>query len=109
VTVVENGTPVPGVSVVRQGTAKGASAVVLAIDESLTMEGKPSAAAFAAARAFAAAANPNESIAVVTFNGDVKVLQPFTTTAVDINSALTTSWISSTARRCTTRSSSPWG
>ncbi len=88
VTVVENGTRVPGVSVVRQGTAKGASAVVLAIDESLTMEGKPSAAAFAAARAFAAAANPNESIAVVTFNGDVKVLQPFTTTAADINSAL---------------------
>ena len=88
VTVVENGTPVPGVSVVRQGTAKGASAVVLAIDESLTMEGKPSAAAFAAARAFAAAANPNESIAVVTFNGDVKVLQPFTTSAADINSAL---------------------
>jgi hypothetical protein len=42
VTVGENGTPVPGVSVVRQGTAKGGSAVVLAIDESLTMEGKPS-------------------------------------------------------------------
>jgi tight adherence protein B len=88
VSVSENGTPVPGVSVVRQGTAKAASAVVLAIDESLTMEGKPSAAAFAAARAFAAGANPNESIAVVTFNGDVKVLQPFTTSASDINAAL---------------------
>jgi tight adherence protein B len=88
VSVNENGQRVPGVSVVRQGTAKAASAVVLAIDESLTMEGKPSAAAFAAARAFAKSANPNESIAVVTFNGDVKVLQPFTTSAADINKAL---------------------
>ena len=88
VTVKENGTTVPRVSVVRQGTAKAASAVVLAIDESLTMEGKPSAAAFAAARAFAAGANPNESIAVVTFNGDVKVVRPFTTSAADINKAL---------------------
>jgi tight adherence protein B len=88
VTVRENGQRVPRVSVLRQGTAKAASAVVLAIDESLSMEGKPSAAAFAAARAFAKGANPNESIAVVTFNGDVKVLQPFTTSAADIDKAL---------------------
>jgi tight adherence protein B len=88
VRVTENGAPVRGMTVVRQGTAKAASAVVLDIDESLTMKGKPSEAAFAAARAFAAGANPNESIAVVTFNGDVKVLQPFTTSASDINSAL---------------------
>lgn len=86
--VRENGQQVPRVSVVRQGTARAASAVVLAIDESLTMEGKPSAAAFAAARAFAKGANPDESIAVVTFNGDVKVLQPFTTSAAEVDKSL---------------------
>ncbi len=88
VRVTENGVPVAGVQLVRQSSLQGRSAVVLAIDESLTMRGKAIANAFAAARAFAAQASTNEQIAVVTFNGTVRVLQPFTTSAATIDSAL---------------------
>ncbi len=49
--MTENGVPVSGLSVVREGAStQSRSAVVLAIDESLTMKGRPIADAFAAAR-----------------------------------------------------------
>ena len=60
-------------TVARQGTAATKTAVVLVIDESLTMKGQPIENAFAAARTFAAQANPAETIAVVTFNGKVNI------------------------------------
>ncbi len=52
------------------------------------MKGKPIQDAFAAARAFATAANTDEEIAIVTFNGAVKVHQPFTYSASVISAAL---------------------
>ena len=89
VQVTENGVGVDNLALAREGTATaGRSDVVLVIDESLTMKGAPIAAAFAAARAFAARANPEEAIAVVTFNGSVQVLQPFTVSAAAIDRAL---------------------
>jgi tight adherence protein B len=88
VRVTENGAAVSGLQLIRQSSLQGRSAVVLVIDESLTMKGTPIANAFAAARAFAAQASTNEQIAVVTFNGSVNVLQPFTTSAASIDSAL---------------------
>jgi len=77
VTVKENGAVVPGVKVGRQGTAGTEAAVVLLIDESLTMKGEPIAKALQAARAFASGASHDLAIAVVTFNGKVNVAQGF--------------------------------
>ena len=88
VRVTESGRPVSGLSVVRQGEANSRSAVVIAIDESLTMRGKPIASAFAAARHLADNANPNESVAVISFNSKVKVVQPFTTSSTEVASSL---------------------
>ena len=52
--VTENGFPVSGLESAREGaSARSRSAVVLEIDASLTMKGKPIQDAFAAARAFA--------------------------------------------------------
>jgi tight adherence protein B len=86
--ITENGKPVTGVSVAHQGTQASKTAVVLLIDESQSMRGRPLAAAFAAARAFARHANAGQQIAVVTFNGNVNVLQPLTTNPSQIDSAL---------------------
>jgi tight adherence protein B len=89
VRVTENGVPVPGVSVAREGeSAQTRSAVVIEVDASRTMTGKPMAKALAAARAFAVQANPDVEIAVVTFNGAIDVLQPFTYSASVIDRAL---------------------
>jgi tight adherence protein B len=86
--VTENGSPVADLTVARQGTKATHTAVVLVIDESLTMKGRPIENAFAAARTFAAQANPTETIAVVTFNGKVNTLQSFTTSASAVASTL---------------------
>ena len=67
------------------GTAFGA---VLVVDSSESMQGRPIAAAMSAARAFAARKNPKERLAFVTFNGDPKVVLPFTTASDKINAAL---------------------
>ncbi len=50
VTVTENGGPVNNLTLHRQGNGARKTAVVIAIDESLTMKGKPIANALAAAR-----------------------------------------------------------
>jgi tight adherence protein B len=88
VKVTESGRPVGDLTVARQGEANSRSAVVIEIDESLTMKGKPIADAFAAARHFAESANPDESVAVVSFNSKVKVVQPFTTDAGAVDRSL---------------------
>jgi tight adherence protein B len=52
------------------------------------MQGKPIAAAMAAARAFAAHRNPNQQLGVITFDGSVDVVQPLTTSKRAIDAAL---------------------
>jgi len=87
--VTENGVPVQGLRLAGQGAGgQSRSAVVLAIDASESMSGKPIQDALAAARAFAARRNPQQELAIVTFNGSVDVLQSFTTDSSTISSAL---------------------
>src|SRR5438874_10910712 len=59
VRVFENGRPVNGLSVTAVGEAKPqAFGVMLVVDSSMSMKGKPERAAFAAASAFAAQRRP---------------------------------------------------
>ena len=88
VSVKENGQRVPGVGVTRSGTANDSTAVVILIDESLTMTGKPIRDAFNAAKAFAKTINPNEQVGIVTFNGKVNVLQSLTSDPRAVDAAL---------------------
>ena len=91
VKVTENGSPVHRFRLSRAGSEKGSeSAVVLAIDTSRSMQGKPIADAILAARAFALHRNPHQPLAIVTFDNKVKVLQPFTTDPSKIGAALRT-------------------
>jgi tight adherence protein B len=89
VRVTENGRPVAALSVTP---ADGASAyrfgVVLAIDVSTSMQGKPLRGAVAAARRFVAHRNPGQPVALLTFAGGAQVLQGFTTDAAAIDAAL---------------------
>jgi tight adherence protein B len=69
VRVTENGGPVADLTVIPAGKASaGAFGVVLAVDASWSMRGKPIAGALAAARAFVASRGVNEQIGVVSFN-----------------------------------------
>ncbi len=88
VKVTENGGPVNELTLDRQGSVAGNTAVVIAIDESQTMKGKPIANALAAAKAFAKGANPDQQVAVVTFNGNVLVLRPLTSDPTALDNAL---------------------
>lgn len=89
VEVRENGTRVSQVSIVPAGEAEdGQFAVVLVLDATLTMRGKAIEDAVAAARAFAERRNPNQQLAVVTFNNKSTVLLPFTTSEQAIAKAL---------------------
>jgi tight adherence protein B len=87
--VRENGRVVSDVAVTP---AHGASAyrfgVVLAIDASPSMRGRPLRGAIAAARAFVAHRVAGQPVAIVTFAADVRVVQPFTTDAAAIDRAL---------------------
>jgi tight adherence protein B len=89
VSVSENGRAVPDVSV---ATAAGAEArrfgVVLAIDTSFSMHGEPLEAALHAARAFVRRRNPAQPVAIVTFAGQVRLVQGFTTDPGTIERAL---------------------
>jgi tight adherence protein B len=82
VRVRENGAVVNNVSIIA------AVAVVLAIDSSNSMRGKPIVAAVEAARAFATHRNPNQQTAVVYFDGTIRVAQPLTTDSARIFAAL---------------------
>jgi tight adherence protein B len=90
VRVLENGRPVPDLSVVASQGATSARqfGVVLVIDTSKSMRGAPIAGAMRAARAFADKRNPQEQLAVVAFNAHTHVLQGFTTDGGDIADAL---------------------
>jgi len=89
VRVTENGVPVSGLGIAHEGASQQTqSAVVLAIDASGSMAGKPIAAALAAAREFVARRTQKEQIAVVTFNGAVSVVQSFTTDPLAVIASL---------------------
>jgi tight adherence protein B len=89
VRVTENGRVVDSLTVLPPG---GASAhrfgVVLAIDVSRSMRGRPLEAAVTAARRFVRHRNPEQPVAVVTFAGAARVAQPFTTDAAAVDRAL---------------------
>jgi tight adherence protein B len=86
-TVSENGRPVAGLEATNVGRAKS---VVLVIDRSRSMEGRPLADAVAAARAFIAAKPPEDRIAVATFGREPLLLTSFSTATIDADIALRT-------------------
>ena len=87
--VSEDGRPVSGAalaSIAHAGTAD--FAVVLAIDVSPSMKGKPLAEAMAAARALAAQRKGNQQLAVVTFDQHATLTLPLTDNPQAIERAL---------------------
>jgi hypothetical protein len=78
--VFENGKPVSRVTL-RSADQMPSSrfGVVLAIDTSWSMHGRPLRGAIAAARTFIAHRSPGQPVALMTFGGDIEVNQPFTT------------------------------
>jgi tight adherence protein B len=84
-TVLENGKPVADPSPINFGNAKS---VVLAVDRSQSMRGKPIAEAKAAATAFANAKPAADEIAVSTFATQPLMLTSFSTGTTDADSAL---------------------
>jgi len=84
-TLTENGSPVVGLTEENLGSAK---AVVLAVDDSRSMKGKPLAAAAAAARGFVAQKPAADSIAVLEFGPQPVALSDFSTATIDADAAL---------------------
>jgi tight adherence protein B len=89
VRVTENGRAVEALDVLPPG---GASAhrfgVVLAIDVSHSMRGRPLRAAVTAARRFVRHRNAGQPVAIVSFAGETRVVQPFTSDGPTIDRAL---------------------
>ena len=83
--VHENGEPVVGLEAENLGKAKS---VVLALDRSQSMKGKPLADATAAARAFIGAKPPGDRIAIATFATQPVMLTDFSTATIDADGAL---------------------
>jgi tight adherence protein B len=83
----ENGRPVVGLQAVNLGRSKN---VVLALDTSRSMAGKPLAEAAAAATAFVAAKPSSDRIALVTFGQRASQQGPFSTSTIDSDNALRT-------------------
>ncbi len=89
VQLLENGQPVDGLSVTAVGAGKPKQfAVVLAIDASLSMRGKPIAAAMGAARELARQRQANQLLGVITFNRGVNVALPLTDDPSAVDAAL---------------------
>lgn len=89
VRVRENGAPVTGVTVVPAALAQGNQfGVVLVIDASESMKGKPIAGALKAAQLFVGHRAAAQQVAVVTFNKQPEVALPFTTESSKILQAL---------------------
>ena len=89
VQVLENGRAVPDLTIEASATASAKQfGVVLVIDASQSMEGKPELAALAAARAFAAQRHAHEQLAVITYNVTPRVVLDFTTDGAKIDAAL---------------------
>jgi tight adherence protein B len=90
VAVTEDGKPVQGLKLARQGTSENQTAVVLALDASASMQGRPIEDAVAAARVFVEHMTPGEQVALVTFNDKVNVVQSLTSDKKKLLSALDT-------------------
>jgi tight adherence protein B len=89
VSLRENGRPVEHIEVVPPDRSDARRfGVVLAIDTSYSMHGRPLEAAKAAARAFVRHRLPEQPVALVTFAGDVRVVLPFTTDGAAIERGL---------------------
>jgi tight adherence protein B len=83
--LTEAGAPAAGLIAVNLAYAKS---VVLAIDRSQSMRGRPLAEAVAAARAFVAAKPPSDRIAVTTFATKALLLTGFSSSTIDADTAL---------------------
>jgi tight adherence protein B len=89
VTVTENGVRVSDLTVTPVSAARrGSFGVVLAVDASSSMAGRPIKAAFAAARTFATHRASTQELAIVSFNALPRVILPFTADANKISAAL---------------------
>ncbi|MGH3015222.1 MAG: VWA domain-containing protein, partial [Gaiellaceae bacterium] len=89
VDVLENGELVDALSVVPVGeAAEGEFGVVLVIDASNSMRGAAITGAVEAARAFVEQSDPNQLVAILTFNRAPSVLLPFTADQEEIEAAL---------------------
>lgn len=89
VRVRENGRRISRLSLEAASLADGKKfGVVLVMDASNSMAGRPIRDAFAAARAFAKKRNPQQGLGLVTFNRKAVVTLPFTTDQSLIDSAL---------------------
>jgi tight adherence protein B len=89
VQVTENGNSVVDETLVPASLVdRSTFGTVLVLDASQSMLGHPIQSAVAAARAFASRRNPNQQLAVLTFNGSSKVALPFTTSKTKIGAAL---------------------
>src|SRR5919202_3477187 len=84
---LENGKAIPGPHWVNLGSSKN---VVLAIDNSRSMAGKPLAEAVASATAFVASKPASDRIALVTFGKTAVEQSRFSTATIDADSALRT-------------------
>ncbi len=84
--LTENRKPVQNLTVAKPGADN--VGVVLVIDASNSMKGRPIAGAMAAARAFAARRTPGQQLALITFNGKTTVVLPLTNGAAAITKAL---------------------
>jgi tight adherence protein B len=83
--LTENGAPVVGLTAENLGRAK---AVVLAVDDSRSMRGRPLAAATAAARDFVAHKPSADQIAVVAFGPRPLTLSTLSSATIDADTAL---------------------
>jgi tight adherence protein B len=83
--LLENGRPVVGLQAVNLGRCKN---VVLALDTSRSMAGKPLAEAGAAATSFVASKPACDRLALVTFGQRATQQGPFSTSTIDADNAL---------------------
>jgi tight adherence protein B len=83
--LTENSLPVTGYTAVNLGRQK---AIVLALDRSQSMRGRPLNAALTAARAFVGAAGPNDHVGVVAFGSTAFGLGRFSGTPSDAQGSL---------------------
>jgi tight adherence protein B len=89
VTVTENGNSVLDPTLVPASQAsKKTFGVVLLLDTSYSMKGKPFAAAVAAAQAFAAQRNPTQQLGIIEYNRNIRETLPLTTSRARIAAAL---------------------
>jgi tight adherence protein B len=84
-TLVEEGSPAAGLLAQNLGDQQS---IVLAIDRSRSMVGKPLDDALAAARAFVALKQPTDRIAIVAFGSRAVALTDFSSSTIDADLAL---------------------